>query len=307
MNTITEHFNLAGYAFVKFALRMLVQSSVLIAVLLLAELLLRRRVRAIFRYWMWMLVIVHLISPPVPLAHSILGYLSGGKTASMFTSQSLPQLDAGSVSAMGVASAITWQGIVFLVWLVVVVTAGILLLRRTFLVRQLVSNAKQATWLMKDALEYCGKCVGVKKRVRLKVSTDGMGPAVCGLLCPVVLVPHNLAPTLGARHLRVVLLHELAHIKRGDLWVNLAQTILQIIYFYNPLLWVANSIIRKVREQAVNETVLAAVGENTRWYPDTLGAIAKLSFKPPALSVGWIEKIENRKVSSESAKTPLAN
>jgi beta-lactamase regulating signal transducer with metallopeptidase domain len=78
------------------------------------------------------------------------------------------------------------------------------------------------------------------------------------------------------------------------MWVNLTQTVLQVVYFYNPLLWLANSIIRKVREQAVNETVLEAVGENTRWYPDTLGAIAKLSFKPPALSVGLIENIESK-------------
>jgi beta-lactamase regulating signal transducer with metallopeptidase domain len=327
MNTILEHFNLAASAFVKVALPMLAQSSVLIAALLLVDLLVRRRVRAVSRYWMWMLVVIQLLSPPVLLLRGAAGNLSGGKAGFVGAAQIASVIDVGVTSQPkdssqhletgtleGISSVpaqtsptITWEGAIFLVWLIVVAIMGLLLLRQVFAVGKLVSCAKQANWIMNDSLEYCCKCVGVKRKVRLKLSANGAGPAVCGLFWPVILVPQNLARNFGSRYLRVVLLHELGHIKRGDLWVNLTQTVLQVVYFYNPLLWVANSIIRKVREQAVNETVLAAVGEHTRWYPDTLGAIAKLAFKPPALSVGLIEKIENRPVSSESARTPLAN
>jgi beta-lactamase regulating signal transducer with metallopeptidase domain len=42
---------------------------------------------------------------------------------------------------------------------------------------------------------------------------------------------------LATPQLRSVLLHELAHIRRGDLWINLLQTLLQIAYLYHPLLW----------------------------------------------------------------------
>jgi len=305
---------------------MLAQSSVLIAALLLVDLLVRRRIRAVFRYWMWMLVVIQLLSPPLLLLRGAVGNLSSDKAGFVGAGQIASIIDAGVTSQLidspeqletgtleGISSlpaqtslAISWEGAIFLVWLIVVAIMGLLLLRQLFAVGKLVSSAKQANWIMNDSLEYCCKCVGVKRKVRLKLSDNGAGPAVCGLFWPVILVPQNLARNFGSRYLRVVLLHELGHIKRGDLWVNLTQTVLQVVYFYNPLLWVANSIIRKVREQAVNETVLAAVGENTRWYPDTLSAIAKLAFKPPALSVGLIEKIENRPLSCESAKTPLA-
>ena len=328
MNTILEHFNLAASAFVKVALPMLAQSSVLIAALLLVDLLVRRRVRAVSRYWMWMLVIIQLISPPLLLLWGAGGNLSGDKSRFVGAAQIASVIDVGVTSAVRhppaeqpkdssqhletgtleaissvpakASPAITWEGAIFLVWLIVVAIMGLLLLRQVFAVGKLVSSAKQANWIMNDSLEYCCKCVGVKRKVRLKLSANGAGPAVCGLFWPVILVPQNLARNFGSRYLRVVLLHELSHIKRGDLWVNLTQTVLQVVYFYNPLLWLANSIIRKVREQAVNETVLAAVGEHTRWYPDTLGAIAKLAFKPPALSVGLIEKMENRNVNSDT-------
>jgi len=89
-------------------------------------------------------------------------------------------------------------------------------------------------------------------------------PAVCGLFRPVILVPQDLAPIFGASHLRAVLMHELAHIKRGDLWVNLAQTLLQIIYFYSPFVWLGNAIIRRVREHAVDEATLVAMGDNAQ-------------------------------------------
>ena len=108
------------------------------------------------------------------------------------------------------------------------------------------------------------------------------------------MVPQNLAPTLGSSHLRPVLLHELAHIRRGDLWINLVQTILQIIYFYNPLLWLANAVIRRIREQAVDEAVLVAMGASAPQYPQTLVDVAKLAFSRPVLSLRLIGVVESK-------------
>ncbi|MDY0356554.1 MAG: Clp protease N-terminal domain-containing protein [Sedimentisphaerales bacterium] len=83
--------------------------------------------------------------------------------------------------------------------------------------------------------------------------------------------------------------------RRGDLWVNLIQTLLQIVYFYNPLLWLANAMIRRTREQAVDEAVLVAMGETARDYPETLLHIAKLAFhRRPALSLRLIGVVESK-------------
>ena len=73
------------------------------------------------------------------------------------------------------------------------------------------------------------------------------------------------------------------------------QTILQIVYFYNPLLWMANVIIRKVREQAVDEAVLVALGEKAEDYPETLLNISRMTFGRPNLSLRLIGIVESKK------------
>ena len=101
--------------------------------------------------------------------------------------------------------------------------------------------------------------MGIRHKVGLRLSPGSFSPAVCGLWRPTILMPPLLWENLSPDNLRPVLIHELAHVKRADLWVNCLQTTLQIIYFYNPLVWLANAIVRRVREQAVDEMSLVAL------------------------------------------------
>jgi hypothetical protein len=64
MSAVVQTINSAGRAFISLALPMLIQSSVLILILLLLDLVSRRKVRAVFRYWIWMLVLLKLLLPP---------------------------------------------------------------------------------------------------------------------------------------------------------------------------------------------------------------------------------------------------
>jgi len=77
--------------------------------------------------------------------------------------------------------------------------------------------------------------VGLRQGIRLRLSETIPGPAVCGLLRPSVVIPTHIAKKLSTQGLRAILIHELARIKRGDLWINSAQTLPQVMYFYNPL------------------------------------------------------------------------
>jgi len=61
VGSIITILNKIGFGFCQYAWAMLIQSSVLIAMLVLVDLLLRRRVRAVFRYCIWLLVFVKLI------------------------------------------------------------------------------------------------------------------------------------------------------------------------------------------------------------------------------------------------------
>ncbi len=98
---------------------------------------------------------------------------------------------------------ITWQGTIFLIWLATVAAMTSLLLRQTLSARRIVRQARESNALMKNILNYCRTCIGVKRKVRLLVSTDAMSPIVCGLLRPVILVPYSLAARLGSKTLAV--------------------------------------------------------------------------------------------------------
>ena len=344
MSAVIEQINTGGYTFVEFAASMLIQASVLIVLLFLADLALRRRVRAVFRYWMWLLVLVKLVLPTSLSGPFSIGYWFGDKLEYADVGRgayeprtagpmmpALPYIDisnvppaiyppatspapgevevsaAQTIAAPAVPPAqIEWQGIVFLLWLAVAAAMALLLAQRAVFVRGLVAQAGEASRPMYDALEECRSNMKVRGKVGLKVSPNAASPAVCGLLRPVILVPQNFASALDTADLRIVLLHELAHVKRGDLWVNLAQTVLQIVYFYNPLLWLANAVIRRAREQAVDEAVLVAMGEGASRYPQTLVSVAKLAFKRPALSLRLIGVVESKSALTARVKRILS-
>jgi beta-lactamase regulating signal transducer with metallopeptidase domain len=85
-----------------------------------------------------------------------------------------------------------------------------------------------------------------------------------------------------------VLFHELAHIKRHDLWVKLAQNVVLVLYFYNPLLLVINAALRRLRDEAADETVRETIGDADHTYRQRLADVATLAVKDPAPSLAVI-------------------
>jgi beta-lactamase regulating signal transducer with metallopeptidase domain len=177
-------------------------------------------------------------------------------------------------------SGLTWPGAILVAWLVGVVAAAAVLIRRGLAAHRCVAGSYRATPLMTELLSYCRQRMAVASPVRLKVAPVGTPPVLCSLWRPTILVPSDLAPTLGSGHLRTLLLHQLAHVKRYDMWVNMVQNIVTIPYFYNPFVWIANRVIRRLRDQAADETVLDSVSGEHRWYRRRLADVADLTNRP---------------------------
>ncbi len=184
---------------------------------------------------------------------------------------------------------LSWQGVAFLLWIAGVIVMSGVIIRRASTASQCLERSPKANFLMHDILLYCRKRMNVKGEVQLRVCEEGTRPALCGLFSPVIMVPRDLAPTLGSRHLRAVLLHQLAHVKRHDLWVNVVQNVVQVLYFYNPFLWLANAVIRRLRDEAADEAVLEMVGEEEdHTYLQRLSDVAGLAVRRPAPSLDFV-------------------
>src|SRR5207245_8975912 len=74
----------------------------------------------------------------------------------------------------------------------------------------------------------------VSRPVRVLESAVVQVPAVVGWLRPVILLPASALTGLTPQQLDVLLAHELAHVRRYDYLVNLVQSTIAILLFYNP-------------------------------------------------------------------------
>jgi hypothetical protein len=70
--------------------------------------------------------------------------------------------------------------------------------------------------------------------------------------------------------------------------------LLQVIYWWHPLVWMTNARIRRVREEAVDDAVMLALADNADLYAPTLLEVAKLAFRRPLLSLGLVGIMESR-------------
>ena len=320
LNSAIILLNHSGGVFCDYAGRMLVQSSILVGLLLLADLCLRGRVCARFRYGMWLLVLVKLVLPPslalpTGITYWLGNYLPTMPAASMVSPPPAPALSpvlpayveplqdmavlpAGAAEIAVAAReivALQEPGLILLGWAAGVLLLVALVLRRVVSVRRSLRRSYSAPRHMLELLEECRAELGVTAPVTLRLTDDLRSPCVCGFTRPVILLPTVLPPGLGPEGVRAILTHELAHVKRRDPWVSLAQTALQVAYFWHPLVWAANTRLRHLRELAVDETVLVTLRAQAQCYTNTLIDIAEMAFRRPAFSLRLMGIAESRR------------
>ena len=98
--------------------------------------------------------------------------------------------------------------------------------------------------------------LGIKKRIVLLESEIVKVPMMTGLWKPVILFPISLLSQLPPEEVEAILLHELAHIKRKDYFINLLQHFGEIIFFFNPAVLWLSSLIRDERENCCDDIAI---------------------------------------------------
>jgi beta-lactamase regulating signal transducer with metallopeptidase domain len=102
-------------------------------------------------------------------------------------------------------------------------------------------------------------------------------PTAIGFFKPAILIPDWVLRDLSAEELKVVLLHEFAHLRRWDDWTNLAQKIVRTIFFFHPAVWWIERKLSLEREMACDEVVVAETA-NAQAYAECLVSLAEKNF-----------------------------
>ena len=239
------------------------------------------------RYWLWMLVLVRLVLPPALALPTGVGNIvesphplrpGYGVPYSASTTAALTAPEHSGTPTTTPPAETSPVKVPFYVWLFGLWVAGLLAIAAlvgTQVVR-IQRRLRSASPLpqLQPLLSDCMARMGVNGPVALVSSAQIQSPILCGLLRPRICLPAGTVDEFDAESIGPVLLHELAHLKRGDMWVNWVQMLLQTVYWYNPFVLLANLKVRSVRELIVDDAVLSVPGAAMHVYGDSLLKVA---------------------------------
>lgn len=102
----------------------------------------------------------------------------------------------------------------------------------------------------------------ITKTVKLLQSKLVKFPITIGYFKPVILLPIGFMSGIPQNQLEIILAHELAHIKRADYILNIFQSIIEVLFFFNPAVWWISKTIRKEREFLCDDLALETCGNS---------------------------------------------
>mgnify|MGYP001174901205 CR=1 FL=1 len=184
----------------------------------------------------------------------------------------LPLPDSPAASAPTLHSiALIWVGGMIFFTLRILVDWGGL---RQFRAESIPSNDSVVSQVLRE----CRSQLGLRRRVGIHIHPQTPTPLVAGLFRPVIYLPQD-CNRWEQDTLRMVLMHELGHVARHDLWTNLAARCACVVYWFNPLVWWLRRKLVAQCEFACDARVIAA-GTNPGNYASALCDMAESSALP---------------------------
>ncbi len=267
------------------------QAAVLAVLVVGIQIVFRKVLSARWRYLLWILVVARLLFPSLPQSSmSLYQYVPTSpvnaihfdQVASLSvaappaaTSKTPTFVSSISVPPGPVSTPISPKGVLFAIWLTGFLALAASLVERNLRFRRRVLldalPADEAKCKLADSV---ARDMGVHRRLAV-IETDLLEtPAVVGLFAPKLLLPRKVAALLSSDELTLIFRHELAHLKRGDLWVNFLVCVLQVVHWFNPVLWWAFGRMRHDRELATDALALRSTLHAQQAYGETLVKLA---------------------------------
>jgi ankyrin repeat protein/beta-lactamase regulating signal transducer with metallopeptidase domain len=248
------------------------QASVLALFVLLIQKTLGSRLNPRWRYALWLLVLVRLVLPALPESALSLFQFAPPPPARLVTPLTEPwqPLFSGKPypSPQDAAPTVipnypfSYFTLLTFLWLIGASTLLVLtwIVNRRF-ARQVANSPVIVDPELLKLFAEAKAELGICRAIRLIENGQVQSPAIMGLFRPTLLLPADVRGKFDAHELRFIFLHELGHLKRGDVIVQALIALLQILHWFNPVLWFAFRRIRIDREPATDALVLSRTGE----------------------------------------------
>ena len=127
--------------------------------------------------------------------------------------------------------------------------------------------------------------MGIHKPVHLYISDLITSPVTIGFLKPIILMPIAAINSLSEKQVEAILLHELAHIRRYDYFINLLINFIRTILYFNPFVKLFAKTIEREREKSCDEIVMQ-FEYDPHGYASALLVLERNNFMRQTIAVG---------------------
>jgi len=243
-------------------------SSIGILLILLAKIGLRKHISTRWQYKLDLLFFVLLAMPLIP--RHFFAHFNWGNWSAATLLDNRTATTATAAEEAGQAYGMRWLqdfavtvdrsapgylSTIFIgIWIIGMVTLLAIMLwhhRNLRLIKESVNPIKDKEML--SLLSSCKAEVGVKSNILLGSSILVKTPMMVGFFKPLIICP---AGKISLEHMRYVMLHELTHHKNKDIKINLIMTLFQLLYWFNPLVYIISKHMHLDRELACDASVL---------------------------------------------------
>lgn len=194
-------------------------------------------------------------------------------------------------SHYGLELSASWALVIFAIWGLAVGVQAVRLVRDLYRLRAVrnASSPLEEQDLPLEILELLRETS--RQGIELRLSDTLETPSAVGFFRPAVVLPRWLWEEFALSHLKQVLVHEIAHLRRYDDWTNLLQKVVRMLLPLNPaLFWIEKQLCFE-REIACDDAVLGAEIAATEYATClTLLAGKKLARHSALLAPGAVAK-----------------
>jgi len=179
----------------------------------------------------------------------------------------------------------TYSSQIVIIWFLIICIKSVQLLVGLNGVRDLKNNEVYAAGQKWDEkMLQLSERLGITQKVSILQSGIAKVPMVVGHFKPLILIPLGLLNGLSDNEVEAILCHELAHVKRRDYLVNLMQSFIEVVFFFNPaVLWISK-LIREERENCCDDLAVSQLVDK-RSYVKALITCQEFQLNAPALAL----------------------
>ena len=204
-----------------------------------------------------------------------------------------------------------WMPLVAAIWLMGTIATVVISARRIIRFQILLREAQPGTGEIQDWVDELSASLGIEHSPRVWWINGKLSPMLWALFGrPRLIIPTDLWKTLDQRQRGTLLVHELAHLRRGDHRVRFFELAVTALYWWNPVLWWARQALRDVEEQCCDAWVVWAFPEAAKSYAETLletlDFLNQSELSEPLLASGFgkVQHLRRRLTMIMSGTTP---